>query len=143
MASTAGSVATSWECLTGQRIPKIDVSALRLGKPDSYFFDDLSPDVSTLISLALDKLQAAGARIHEIEIPALHDTDALYTSIARPEVLATLGTDRFVEIRPQLNPDVAARIATGLGASAEQYLLSQRRRESLRRRELYAVRGNE
>ncbi|MGN5477788.1 hypothetical protein ACTMU2_15145 [Cupriavidus basilensis] len=60
------------------------------------------------VEAAIAALTGAGARIVPMDIAALRETDKLYTAIARPEVLTTLGSERFTAMRDQLNPDVAA-----------------------------------
>jgi aspartyl-tRNA(Asn)/glutamyl-tRNA(Gln) amidotransferase subunit A len=124
-------VAAAWHALTGERIPAIDLSRSKLGLPSSYFFDGLAPAMADCVQSGLRALENAGVELVPIDVPALRETDSLYTDIARPEVLATLGSDSFEAMRQRLNPDVAHRISAGLGVSAERYLTAQRRRSSL------------
>lgn len=124
-------VAMAWEVLSGQTVPRVDLSAVKLGLPKSYFFDGLAPTMAACVQGGVDALAAGGAQVVPFDIPALGETDAVYTDIARPEALAMLGLERFKEIRPRLNPDVAHRIAAGLEISEQRYAAAQRRRHVL------------
>ena len=48
---------------------KTDIRGLRLGVIENYTFRDVDPDISTAISVALDKLAALGAEIVTVRIP--------------------------------------------------------------------------
>ena len=45
------------------------LKGLRLGKPTTFFFDDLEPEVASCMELALQSLREAGVEIIDIEIP--------------------------------------------------------------------------
>lgn len=130
-APRAVDVAIAWEALSGQTVPSVDLGAVKLGLPRSYFFDGLAPTMAACVRGGVDALAAGGARVVPFDMSALCETDAIYTDVARPEALAMLGSERFQEMRPRLNPDVAHRIAAGLEISEQRYLAAQRRRQVL------------
>lgn len=130
-APRAVDVAIAWEALSGQTVPRVDLGAVQLGVPRSYFFDGLAPAMAACVQAGVDALIERGARVLPFDMPALCETDAIYTDVARPEALAMLGSQRFEEMRPQLNPDVARRIAAGLEISEHRYAAAQRRRQVL------------
>ena len=110
------------------------VSGLRLGKPTRYFYDDLDPAVASCTQIALERLQAAGATLVEIEVPEAAEREALFPVVLPAELIAVLGRERFDKGRSQMDPVVAARAARGLETSADQYI-----RVIGRHRELIAI----
>jgi len=67
-----------------------DIQGLRIGLPKQYFNDDLDPAVSEQISKALSHLEAAGAKLIEIDLPHSHYAIATYYVIAPAEASANL-----------------------------------------------------
>lgn len=131
LTASATDAALAWQALSGQVVQRMDVRQLRLGRPTQYFFDDLQPEVAACTEAALQALQAAGARIEPVQHESLSETDALYTTVARWELMQRLGRERFQCMRAQLNPDVEPRIAMGLSVDDAAYHHAQRRRGEL------------
>ncbi len=133
LADSTASLALAWQALQGT--PAVPPPRqLRLGVPRTYFFEGLGPEVQACTERALQALAEAGVQLVEIDFPELAEIDALYTAVARPELMASLGQARFQAIRGQLNPDVAERVAEGLDAGAEGYLHARWRLQALRER---------
>ena len=106
------------------------VSGLRFGKPTGYFYDGLDPAVASCTQMALDRLEAAGARLVEIDVPEAAEREALFPVALPAELIETLGRDRFMKGRDRMDPVVAARSARGLDIHADQYIrLINRHRE--------------
>jgi aspartyl-tRNA(Asn)/glutamyl-tRNA(Gln) amidotransferase subunit A len=106
------------------------VSGLRFGKPTGYFYDGLDPAVASCTQTALDRLEAAGARLVEINVPEAAEREALFPVALPAELIETLGRDRFMKGRDRMDPVVAARAARGLDLHADQYIrLINRHRE--------------
>ncbi len=106
---------------------------MRFGRP-AVLFEGADEAVRTCLDAALGALRAAGAELVEIDLPAadeLSETSSLYSTIARPELLARLGRDRFEATRSQMNPDVAARAATGLTIPGDAYVRALARHRAL------------
>jgi aspartyl-tRNA(Asn)/glutamyl-tRNA(Gln) amidotransferase subunit A len=120
--------------LCGRPVPApAPISRLRLGRP-AVLFEGADPAVTTCLDAALNALRAAGAELVEIDLPAtdeLSETSTLYSTIARPELIARLGRDRFEAMRSQLNPDVAARAAVGLTIPGDAYVQGLARHRDL------------
>lgn len=134
LAASASSAACAWQALTGQAVGRLEARQLRLGLPRQYFFDRLAPEVADCTQRALDALVDAGVQLVDLDFPELLETDAIYTAIARPELVASLGSERFLAMQQQLNPDVAERIADGLEVSSECYLRGLWRQQALQER---------
>ncbi|MCY1196875.1 2-amino-5-chloromuconic acid deaminase [compost metagenome] len=134
LTASAADAILAWEALGGKYQAAKPARGLRLGRPRQYFFDGLAPEVASCTQRALETLAKAGAEIVEVDVPELEESDELYTAIARPELMASLGSSRFRLVRAQLNPDVAERIAEGLDSGAEAYLRASWRLQRLARR---------
>lgn len=134
LTASAADAILAWEALGGKCLAAKPVLGLRLGRPRQYFFDGLAPEVASCTQRALEALAKAGVEIVDVDVPELEESDELYTAIARPELMASLGSSRFRLVRAQLNPDVAERIAEGLDSSSEAYLRASWRLQRLARR---------
>lgn len=69
----------------------LDLTGIKIGKVKEYFDNDsLNPDVKQLNEAALAKLQAAGAEIVEVSLPALPLALAVYYVLCPAEVSSNL-----------------------------------------------------
>jgi aspartyl-tRNA(Asn)/glutamyl-tRNA(Gln) amidotransferase subunit A len=122
IAGSAADAALIMATLLGQSLPKpASLSGLRLGRLGALF-EDCDPDVRKCIDAALSDLAAQGAQVIEVSLPELATANDVFTTISRPELIATLGRDRFLAIRDQMNIDVADRAAPGLSVTADAYI---------------------
>ncbi len=103
---------------------------LRLGKPDTAFFDDLDPDVTAAVSAALERLAAAGVDIAPVRLPEVVDSP-LMAIVPPTELIAGLGRERFLKERDRMDRDMAARAAMGLEVTADVYIGRIRRHREL------------
>jgi aspartyl-tRNA(Asn)/glutamyl-tRNA(Gln) amidotransferase subunit A len=109
-----------------------DVEGLRIGVPDSYFFDRLQPDIAASIRDALDVLKTLGASVTPVSIPMLPDAAAATAIILFAEAASSLEPWHRTRAA-ELGPDVRARLDVGAGITASQYLKAQRVRTKVRR----------
>ncbi|GAA4821480.1 indoleacetamide hydrolase [Actinomycetospora corticicola] len=107
--------------VTGIATGTLPARALRLGVPRPGFFDDLHPEVASVVARALDRLADAGVELVETAVPDAHALDAecgfpiVFHEIVRdlPAYLATLPWPErdltFADVLAQIaSPDVRA-----------------------------------
>ncbi|NQW11945.1 MAG: amidase [Alphaproteobacteria bacterium] len=128
----AGDAALVHAVITGQDVPmSARLEGLRLGRPTSFFFEDLDEHVSATIEAALVALTAAGVEIIDVDIPEAVERATLFPSIVPPELIARLTPERFAKIRAEMDPMTALRAASGLEVSAVTHAAAQHRRVQL------------
>jgi aspartyl-tRNA(Asn)/glutamyl-tRNA(Gln) amidotransferase subunit A len=101
---------------------------LRFGVPREYFFDGLDPIVDAQVSSAMDALVAAGARLEPVSIPEAREREGYFPVVLPACLIATLGRERFLAGRDQMDPVVAKRGSAGLDVTAADYLALEARR---------------
>lgn len=132
MTRTANDAAIVWSVLSGCEMPlPRPMQGLRFGRPKHFMFDGLDADVTRCMDRALDAVEKAGGEIVEIDVPEIVESNAVFTAISRPEIVATFGRKRFLASRDDMNPDVAARIAPGLEVATDDYIRNIWRHEAL------------
>ena len=109
------------------------VAGLRFGVPRHPFLDELDEAVAADFDEACARLAAAGAVRVDIDVPEALERATLFPAIVAPELLATLGVERFHAIRDGIDPVTAARAAAGLDISGVEHARAQRRRLALAR----------
>ena len=107
------------------------VAGLRFGVPRSLFLDELDREVSADFEMACSRLIEAGAVRVDIDVPEAHERSALFPAIVAPELLATLGVERFRAIRGGMDSVTASRAAVGLTVDAVEHARAQARRREL------------
>lgn len=128
---SAADAAIFFEALTGIKIAHSDVKRLRLGRPTSYFFDNLDGRVAESIEIAFAKLQEAGVEVVEIDVPEVAECRQILHALMTSELMASLGRERFCEGLSIIDPVVAKRAASALDLSAVDYLNALRRHRKL------------
>lgn len=96
------------------------IAGMKIGVPGGYFADFVSNDVQASVRRAREALEAAGARVVDIEVP---ETQAIYENqqlILRAEAYATHRAALDAD-KPYL-PEVRTRLMTGADVSAADYL---------------------
>jgi len=104
--------------------------ALRLGVPRDFFFEDLDDAVAGCVDKALAALREAGVELVELtseDLPDPRERETVFPTIVGPEILASLGIDRFKAGRDGMDRVTAMRAAIGLDISAVDYSLACRR----------------
>ena len=129
---SAADAAIVFAALTGESVPLAEpLGGLRLGRPESYFFDNLDAQVEACTSAALTTLEKAGVEIVPIDVPEASEREG-YFPVALPACLiAVLGRERFLAGRREIDPVIAMRGDRGLEVSADTYIRLERRREEL------------
>jgi aspartyl-tRNA(Asn)/glutamyl-tRNA(Gln) amidotransferase subunit A len=105
------------------------LSKLRLGVPREFFFDVISGEVRKSFDVAVRSLSALGAKIKEVSIPLLAQTEQAGNRIAWAE--ASYYHQRsgwFPGRAAEYSDDVRARLETGMKVLAVEYLESQDQR---------------
>lgn len=103
-----------------------DVAGLRVGVPDSYFFDELHPEVETAVRAALEELVAAGAVLIDVHVPHVELTREVM-SIAAVEAAAIHQNE--VRLMPRAyGTETLALLRAGELVSGTAYLNAQRAR---------------
>jgi aspartyl-tRNA(Asn)/glutamyl-tRNA(Gln) amidotransferase subunit A len=108
-----------------------DLKRVRIGIPDSYYFERLQGDVGKAASKAIQDLKKLGARIRPISIPDLEEAAMAAFIGLVSEGAASL--EKWHRTRPQdLGRDVLSRLNVGATATAAQYLKAMRIRRRIR-----------
>jgi aspartyl-tRNA(Asn)/glutamyl-tRNA(Gln) amidotransferase subunit A len=115
--------------MTGEEIPQAaNLSRLRLGRPTTFFEDDLDEPVAECFAAACAALKAAGVEIVDVEVPDPSEREWIFPAIVPAELIASLGEERFRQIEPNMDPTTAKRAAIGLKISAVEHARAQARR---------------
>jgi len=108
------------------------VGALRLGIPQEYFFDNLDPIVEAQIKGSLQALAAAGCSLSPVSVPEASEREQYFPAVLPACLIATLGRDRFLAGRDQMDPIVARRALSGFDVTAAEYLALEAQRTKSR-----------
>jgi aspartyl-tRNA(Asn)/glutamyl-tRNA(Gln) amidotransferase subunit A len=128
----AGDAALIHSVMTGEPVPMpTRLEGLRIGRPTSFFFDDLDEVTRSTFEAAVLALSAAGVEIVEMDIPEAYERARMFPTIVPPELIARLTPEGFAQARGGMDPTTAVRAAHGLEVSAVEYLAAQFRRLEL------------
>ena len=114
-----------------------EVGGLRIGIPDSGFFEPATPEVQTAVREAVSLLEAEGAEVVEVEIPHAHLAGNAGWIVAMAEA-TSFHEKRLAERPGDLDPLVRERLEVAKFYSATDYLRALRLRTILQR-EMAAV----
>ena len=103
----------------------------RLGVPRRYFLDLLEPAVDEAFRAAVERLEAAGCRIEEADVPHAADAGPVYLHTQLPEASACHGG--LVDGTAGPSEEVRLRLALGRYVLAADYVRAQRGRAVLTR----------
>ena len=112
MARTVADVRSLLEVVAPADYSAPDVSALAVGVPRSYFFDDVEPETGRIVEEAIALLGKRVRRVVEIEIASVETTRYAITALALP-FLAGLVGDALVDRADELQPEVAQVLTLG------------------------------
>ncbi len=124
--------------LMDRRSPAEAVRGARIGVPRQFFFEGAEPEVAELVHTAISALEALGAEIREVDLPAeLNDElfDSCYRAVQRPEASlyhAEMGW--FPAQADRYTPATRASLAQGAEMSAAVYIRGQRIRQAFTER---------
>ena len=95
----------------------------RLGWPKDYFFERIDPEVQQAIGVAGKVLQQIGARIQDVSLPHLADSQESATNIALAEATRYHQSQGFYPARTaDYGSDVSGRLEMGAQVRAVHYL---------------------
>jgi aspartyl-tRNA(Asn)/glutamyl-tRNA(Gln) amidotransferase subunit A len=109
------------------------IEGVRIGVPANYFLDGVAADVRAAAERGLRALQAAGARVVEVEVPDADVYAELSRAVLYPEVTALHGS-RLRAHAARYSPQVRVRASTGLAIPASTYCEALALRAPLLRR---------
>ncbi|MEO8458283.1 MAG: amidase, partial [Chloroflexota bacterium] len=104
------------------------VKGLRVGVPDSFFFDALEPEVDAGVRTAIGVLESLGAKVQPISLPHIQEIPSATNAIQLPEALAF--HQKWMAERPDdYADDVRYRLELGAMLPAVTYVQAQRLRQ--------------
>jgi aspartyl-tRNA(Asn)/glutamyl-tRNA(Gln) amidotransferase subunit A len=107
-----------------------DLKGVRIGIPDSYYFERLEGDVAKAVAGAIRHLRSLGARIRPVTIPDLEEAAMAAFIGLVAEGAASL--EKWHRTRPEdLGGDVLSRLNVGAAVTAAQYLKAMRIRRRI------------
>lgn len=130
LANTVDDLAFAFDAIDARLNPALDrtaqpldISDLRLGVPETFFWEDCSPGVAEAVQSAIDTLARRGARIVKLELPRCQEAYEMFRNggVAASELAAFLRRQLPDHIA-KLDPNVAQRIAAADALSAWEYV---------------------
>ena len=123
---------------TSSRHPTVDylpdeecsIRGLRIGFPDTFFFERLHEDVDSAVRGAIARAESLGALIAPVRLPDMEALNAVARMILLAEAAAV--AEAFAERRDQIGPDVLALLDQGRLVPATDYINAQRLRRKMR-----------
>jgi aspartyl-tRNA(Asn)/glutamyl-tRNA(Gln) amidotransferase subunit A len=107
------------------------LSKLRLGIPREFFFEVMSGEVQKSFDAAVRSLRGLGAKIEEVSIPLLAQTENAGNRIAWAEACHYHQQSGWFPSRgAEYSEDVRSRLETGMKVSAVEYLEAMDQRRS-------------
>jgi len=139
-AASARDLAQVWQVLADTAVgaPR-RVAGLRVGRPQSFFFDGLDAAVAHAMDASLAKLSAAGCRVIDVALPPASAMDAVFGAFLAAELVSFLGRERVTRELENMDPLVRGRILPGLGLTASEYIGIQRELSELARKAHAAI----
>ena len=116
-----------------------DISGMRVGLPQEYFYDVIDDEISAAVQQAARILEGLGAHVEECSIPALNDSVSISGTILLTEA-AEIHMDNLREHADDLDADVRRRLEEGAMTPAVTYIAAQRARASFNREIARAMR---
>ena len=104
-----------------------DMSGLRIGVPQDYFYDMIDEEVTAAIRQAAGVLEGLGAYVEECSIPALNDSISISGTILLTEA-AEIHLDNLRQRADDFGADVRGRLEEGAMTPAVAYIAAQRAR---------------
>ena len=115
-----------------RRKPFLGISSLRIGIPDSFFYDRVDREIKVSCEQLIANLKNSGAEIKAIKMPSMEYTRTVSLTIQMPEALSY--HNRYLETRGEMySQDFRAGLALGQCLLAEQYIRAKRFVETYRR----------
>lgn len=107
-----------------------DISGVRVGVPDTVYFEAIDPEVKAGVETAIDALKDLGATVTPVHIPDLDRASAATLLILSAEAAACL--EKFHRTRPdEIGSDVRSRLDLGALHLSSSYIKAQRIRRMM------------
>lgn len=115
------------------RMPDLsgDLTGVRIALPSGYYFDTVTPAVSSALDTAIDELKATGATIVQTESPDMALVNAMSHIVLAVEASSQLG-EAFRDPNCSVGRQVRDRLEPGLFYSATAYATALRLRPAIR-----------
>jgi aspartyl-tRNA(Asn)/glutamyl-tRNA(Gln) amidotransferase subunit A len=121
------------------RFPMVDfvpdedcsIRKVRIGFPDSFFFENLQEDVELAVRGAIARAESLGAAVEPVRLPDMVALNAIARVVLLAEAAAV--AEPFIENRSQFGQDVLALLDQGRLVPAADYVNAQRLRRKMRR----------
>jgi aspartyl-tRNA(Asn)/glutamyl-tRNA(Gln) amidotransferase subunit A len=129
LARSAGDLAFAFQQFDGAAVAALaDLSGIRLGRAERFFWEQTSPGVAERVEEALSLAAADGARVGDMALPAVKEVFELYHrgGIVSPELYAFLSAE-LPDWIETLDRRVRRRMEAGKGLSAWEYLQRKQR----------------
>ena len=110
-----------------------DISGLRIGVPQNYFYDMIEDEVRVAVQQVAQVLEGLGAHVEECSIPALNDSISISGTILLTEA-AEIHMDNLRERADDFGSDVRDRLEEGAMVPAVSYIAAQRARTESNRK---------
>jgi aspartyl-tRNA(Asn)/glutamyl-tRNA(Gln) amidotransferase subunit A len=107
----------------------ISIRGLRIGLPENFYFEHISPSVAEAVRRAARLAEGAGAVVVSLRVPDIAQLNTVGRVILLSEASATM--ERYVHRREDLGPDVLALLDQGRLLPATDYINAQRVRRLL------------
>ena len=104
-------------------------AGLRIGIPDDFFYDVISPEVAEAVCRAAGTLSELGAEVERCSIPALNHALGISSAILVAEAAETV-FDKLRDRPEDIGADVRARLRLGAVTPAVDYIKAQRARSA-------------
>lgn len=115
------------------------LKGLRIGVPESFFFEDLDPDIDAAVQTAIRELESLGADLKPVALPASEFASAASWIIAYTEAFV-FHRDWFATRSREYTPAFYHKIAAAGLTSAEERVVSQQIRQVVTREFVDAMR---
>lgn len=90
--------------------------SLRIGLPDTFFYDDCAPEIASAVEEAAQLLASLGHRLVPISLPGAYDAHEGFTQLVRAEALAE-HEERLSAAPEDFGPSVRDRLELGRALS--------------------------
>jgi len=114
------------------QIPElVSIRGIRIGVPENFFFDNVTPAVSKAVRKAAATAEQLGANVVSLRLPDIASLNTMGRVILLCEAAATM--ERYLARREDFGPDVLALLDQGRLIPATDYINAQRMRRIFRR----------
>lgn len=112
---------------------KLNLNQIKLGLPSNHFHNGLSTAVQSSFNLANEILTSAEVKFETMNLHGAEERKDYFPVTMPVNLLAILGTERFIANKEIMDPVIATRIESGLKIEAHKYLtLIEKRERSIR-----------